>query len=847
MTEIVMEREDEKKRVTAHRIQTNLLPHQQQLYMLTLPLHTAQPSPTSTPPPYVPLFPQRHPKRSLVCIFLLLISGARLSSILNHQRHSTHSPFQFTNPSILQQTSLPHGFALSSDHLMASDPLAGKVDQLNVSDNLAYRSHLMPPELQASNGPSSSPAQHVGTDKPQDNHIHNNPSQPQNNQGSPSAQHRSHRHPLVQEASPAGQEDKEAAVLQALLKDHDLLHSDEEKRKQLCESLPQACVGGSTLAYVPQPSLSKVSNPSRGMRFVHGVASGDALSDAVITVCIDSTPPLHFSIWTRVTPPTSQDPLKLHPSFPVRFDVSLTTKGFDSSLPGNPPTDLGDGPLLMSGVVVTGPEVDYTVKVDLTSLQPGTTYYYRFSVTSPSLDPLSDEEITEYSPTGMTRTLPSSDPNAPSFVQDKLGFAVVSCSNLPAGFFNAYSSIAARPEVDFVVHLGDYLYEYRNGEYGDGTDIGRVPIPDRELVTLEDYRIRHAQYKQDPDLQALHRVKPWYVIWDDHEFIDNVSGKDEAAWDSPRIPSALRAYFEYLPIRETQHTSKDSASTSKNAIYRSFQFGSLMDLILLDTRIEGRDLSGVSNVTVMESPERTILGSEQEKWLQNELETSKERGTKWRFLGNQVVFAPIDHWGLNINLDAWDGYPANRKRVLDHLVEKNIDNVVVLTGDIHTSLAFDVPIDPWDPKSYNPKTGEGSHLVELVSPSVTSPSPLESIRLGFLNSFGESLLLNTEPHLKFADLSRRGYMLLKVTSEMVKCEYWYPQGSIRIKRKPGEEILGASVETLSGSGKITKMDVYPKSGRKGDAVRRYRTGSSGTRPANVASRSMFERWFWSSS
>ncbi|KAI8848261.1 PhoD-like phosphatase-domain-containing protein [Chytridium lagenaria] len=558
------------------------------------------PNSITTPPPSIRLFPQRHPRRYLVCIFLLLISGARLSSILNHHHNTSRPP--------------PPSYSPSSS---------------------SFQETPEPPPLPSSTLQSTS----------------------------------------------------------------------------ICVDNPDACVG-STLAYVPQPTLEHVRTAQPGMQFLHGVASGDALSDKVM----------------------------LSPNRPLRRSPLLT------------------------GHVITGPEVDYTIKIDLENLTPSTTYYYRFSVNSIQ------------SPTGMTRTLPINHTNA-------LNFAVVSCSNLPRGYFNAYANIARRENVDFVVHLGDYLYEYRNGEYGDGTELGRVPYPDRELVTLEDYRLRHAQYKEDQDLQALHRMTM--------NSSTTFAGGDSTAWtSSPRMPSALRAYFEYLPIRE---------SPLRTSIYRTFHFGSLMDLILLDTRIIGRDESGVSNTTLLESESRTILGEEQEKWLEGELRESVKRDTKWRFLGNQVVFATMDHWGVGINADAWDGYPANRRRVMDFLVKEKHPHLPRLQR----------PYRPLEHHHLRPSTGQGSHLVEFVSPSVTSPSPLESIHLGFLNPLAERLLLSAEPHLKYIDLSRRGYMLLDVTEERVVCEYWYP---VTVRRRMGEEVLGARVETTKGSGRITRMEVFEGEG-----------------------------------
>ncbi|ORY46313.1 hypothetical protein BCR33DRAFT_783493 [Rhizoclosmatium globosum] len=377
-------------------------------------------------------------------------------------------------------------------------------------------------------------------------------------------------------------------------------------------------------------------------RFLHGVASGDALSDRVI-------------IWTKVSPPPETA------SFYVRYDISLSATEPDSSLPGSP--------FLNS----TPQSVLFSAPSNIADHKYGKPHSLVFS------------------PVGQTKTLPTKDDPTISSVQ----FAVVSCSNWPRGFFNVYSSIAARDEVDVVLHLGDYIYEYRNGEYGDGSSIGRIPKPDRELLTLGDYRERHAQYKEDEDLQSLHRLKPWIVIWDDHEFVDDISGFFNSAHSNEtliRIPAAMRAYFEYLPIRvqknfhykpahlSLQSQNRDLAieADQHNGIYRNFHFGKLLDLMMLDTRIHGRDRSDWATVL---NEDRTILGDDQEQWLVQQLQESSDRGAAWRVIGNQVVFAQMDWWGLMFNSDAWDGYPASRKRILEAIEKRGIKDVVVLTGE----------------------------------------------------------------------------------------------------------------------------------------------------------------------
>ncbi|KAI8841425.1 PhoD-like phosphatase-domain-containing protein [Chytriomyces cf. hyalinus JEL632] len=512
----------------------------------------------------------------------------------------------------------------------------------------------------------------------------------------------------------------------------------------------------SQVAFNVSGEVGSTDSEQSNLQFNHGVASGDPLHDSVI-------------LWTKVTAPQTTG------SVYVKFAVSSNGKLPDSSLPGSPPTAIGEP--LITGAVLTGPEVDFTIKLDIKGLNPKTTYYFQFSMASDaSAHQAGSSYGLVYSPPGKTKTLPAPDDSTVSSIE----FGVVSCSNLPNGFFNAYAGLAGKTDVDVVLHLGDYIYEYRNGEYGDGASIGRVPLPDRELLTLEDYRERHAQYKEDEDLQLLHRLKPWIVIWDDHEFVDDISGYavSKLANESiSRIPAAMRAYFEYLPIRvATTHLykpKKNRLSFQKEAdpdilsetiahhnsgtfaIYRNFQFGTLVDLMMLDTRIHGRDKNDWATVG---DELRTMLGEDQERWLIENLKDSSDRGTAWRLIGNQVVFAPMDHWGFMFNTDAWDGYPASRRRIIDAIETHGIKDVVVVTGDVHTSFAFDVPKSM---DSYDKRTGSGSLLVEFVSPAISSPSPLESVYLGVLNRLAETLFPKMEPHMKWMDLSRRGYMVLK--------------------------------------------------------------------------------------
>jgi alkaline phosphatase D len=461
--------------------------------------------------------------------------------------------------------------------------------------------------------------------------------------------------------------------------------------------------------------------------FRHGVASGDPLGDRVI-------------LWTRVSGTSASARPR------VRWEVARDPE-FRS--------------LVRRGELIAEAERDFTVKVDAAGLQPGTSYYYRFLVNG------------ERSPAGRTRTLPAA-------AARRLRLAVASCANLPAGYFNAYRGIAARPDLDAVLHLGDYYYEYANLRYGDGTRFGRIPAPDREIVSLDDYRTRHAQYKTDPDLQEAHRQHPWITVWDDHEIANNTwrdgaqnhnPDQGEGAWPARR-DAAVQAYREWMPIRENGARGR--------RIYRTFRLGPLADLIMLDTRLVGRDRQAAQRdqLAVIEDPKRSLLGRAQEEWLFGRLRQSKA-SARWQVLGQQVVFAPMSPWGRpSGNSDSWDGYRPARDRIIDFLGENRMKNTVILTGDAHSSWAYDVTKDPWGP--YDPATGRGAVAVEFVAPSVTSPSGWDP------RTAQDRLrrLTDARPHLRWADGLSHGYVVLDLTREAVQAD-WFGVPTIE-ERTPQE-------------------------------------------------------------
>jgi alkaline phosphatase D len=451
--------------------------------------------------------------------------------------------------------------------------------------------------------------------------------------------------------------------------------------------------------------------------FRHGVASGDPLSSRVI-------------LWTRISPRQAAAS-----TAEVRWTIA---------------TDPALTRVVARGEGQTGAARDFTFKVDVPGLAPATTYFYRF------------EAEGARSQVGRTRTLP----------QGRVGrvrLGVVSCSNYPFGYFTAYAALAKRADLDAVLHLGDYIYEYENGRFGDGTALGRVTSPNREMVALADYRERHAQYKADPDSQEVHRQHPFIVVWDDHEITNNAwrGGAEnhqpgEGEWITRR-DAAVQAFFEWMPIRE-------DAQALAPRIYRTLRFGDLADLVLLDTRLVGRDEQAArrDDVAVLEAPSRSLLGRAQEEWLRGELAESVRAGTRWQVLGQQVMFAVQTEPGKpTTNADSWDGYRACRDRVFTMVEELKVGNLAVLTGDVHSHWAYDLPRRPFD--GYDRGTGRGSLGVEFACTSVTSRSNLGA------GPDGEAQLAAVRaarPHLFHADGRYRGYYLLDLTPERLQADFY---------------------------------------------------------------------------
>lgn len=506
----------------------------------------------------------------------------------------------------------------------------------------------------------------------------------------------------------------------------------------------QSSTAAATLGRPTEPE-----EPNKGF-FSYGVASGDPTEEAVI-------------LWTHFEPANGE---------PVTVDWKIAL-------------DSGMSQVVNSGQFDTDVSRGFTVKVDADGLDADTTYYYQFS----ALDQTSE--------VGRTKTAMTGSP-------DMARFAVVSCSSYAHGYFNVYRALSQRDDLNAVIHLGDYIYEYAQNDYDEILLRNkRALAPAHEIVTLSDYRRRHALYKLDPDLQAVHAAHPFIPVWDDHEFTNDawVGGaenhnEDEGEGDwFERKDIARQVYFEWMPIRESEDGS----------IKRRVQYGDLLDLFMLDTRIEGRDeqTEFVGGQREARDENRTLLGFDQEDWLYNHLNNST---AKWKLLGQQVMMAQthvldIDRYFrddkiVSVLMDSWDGYAANRSRLLDTIENNNIDNVVVLTGDIHSSWASDIARDPYEWWNYGPITGRGSLAVEFVCPAVTSPAVPAP-----LTEAAEAFVRSKSPHVKYVELTTRGFILLTVDREKVQSD-WYYVPSVLVPSS--KTYCGASYQCKDGQARVTK-------------------------------------------
>jgi len=505
------------------------------------------------------------------------------------------------------------------------------------------------------------------------------------------------------------------------------------------------------------------SASSNMVQFNYGVASGDPLANQVI-------------LWTHAKYQNSNDPVAL--SYEVATDAAFAN-------------------VVSSGTTTALEAASFTAKVDATGLAAATDYYYRF------------KSNVWISPVGRTRTLPTG-------TVSEVKLAVFSCSSYPHGYFHVYGEVASKSDAQYALHLGDYIYEYKDGEYPNPAVFGRNVLPANEILTLSDYRTRHALYKSDVNLKLLHARMPMIAIWDDHEFANDayMTGAENHTEGAEgtfaaRKAAALQAYHEWMPIR----TGADKA-----VIYRSFDFGNLLSLHMLDTRLIGREkqldqtavLTTAAGQQAWMSPTRQLMGTTQTQWLQGVMTNST---AKWQVLGQQVVMAatwlPVSvqtkfqayfaspnastvgsiiaevetykaalgsanpgayltplNPVVPYNFDAWDGYPAARETVLQTFAgvaasQPTIGKkLVVLSGDSHNAWHTNLTL------INGTKIGEEFATSSVTSPGWESyfPSMISTIKSLFQDTTSKS-------NVQWMDASRRGYLKMTFTAAQAKGEF----------------------------------------------------------------------------
>ncbi|MBT2366575.1 alkaline phosphatase D family protein [Streptomyces sp. ISL-10] len=534
-------------------------------------------------------------------------------------------------------------------------------------------------------------------------------------------------------------------------------------RRTVVKAAAATAVAAPLLAAQTVPATAADQSPS----FDHGVASGDPLPDGVL-------------LWTRLTP--SDDA------------VPGSGKGADTTVGWEVAEDRDFARVVARGSATSRAATDHTVKADVRGLRPASTYWYRFTAG------------TAVSPVGRARTAPATDAAATG-----VRFGVVSCANWEAGWFSAYRHLATRTDLDAVLHLGDYIYEYATGGYPAEEYAVRRHEPGHEIASLADYRLRHATYKTDADLQALHAAHPVIAIWDDHEFAndtwsggaENHTPETEGDWTA-RVAAAKQAYFEWMPVR----------ASTEGTVYRRLRFGRLADLHLLDLRSFRSQQSGIGNGDV-DDPDRTLTGRAQLDWLKAGLASSD---ASWQLVGTSVMISPVafgslpahllgplaellglPQEGLAVNVDQWDGYTDDRKELLTHLTQRGIRNTVFLTGDIHMAWANDVPVRA----ATYPLSA--SAATEFVVTSVTSDNldDLLHVAPGTVSLVAQAAIRAANRHVKWVDMDNHGYGVLDVTAERTQMDYY----TVSDRTNPdATSAWSRSYRTVSGTQKVERVN-----------------------------------------
>lgn len=520
-------------------------------------------------------------------------------------------------------------------------------------------------------------------------------------------------------------------------------------------SATAAAIGGGLLLPV-RPAFARLW-PSSG--FTHGVASGHPGPGAV-------------TLWTRYA----------------------SVVGTATTLTLEVAEDEAMMRVIARAEAVAGPESWGTAQARVSGLPDGRWLWYRFTAPDGTR-----------SMVGRTKTLPAGK-------LDQLKLGVVSCSNRPFGHFNAYAHLAARDDIDAVIHLGDYIYEYKAGNYPATVMPGREILPADEIIMIDDYRQRYASYRADPALQALHARLPMIAIWDDHEFANDTwkggaenHQKDEGDWFLRR-DAALKAHREWLMTPDRP--------------WQRYDFGNLLSVVTLDTRMSGRDRqldlnaalrAGADGIKAFaggewQNPARTLLGPEQEAWFAQEIAASVKSGQRWQLVAQQVVmgdlFTPKNavEWlgpdadaraqayvkagiaaaqaGIPGAQDMWSGYPQARRRLLKAMADAGA-NPIVIAGDSHNAWAFNHGLD-------------GKPVAaEFGVQSVTSPGYESALKAD--PAVIRAGLLQSSPGLTWCDTSRRGYLTLSFTPAETRCDWVFM-----------ETIQSVSTATGAGQAAVVK-------------------------------------------
>lgn len=500
--------------------------------------------------------------------------------------------------------------------------------------------------------------------------------------------------------------------------------------------------------------------------FYHGVASGDPTQSSVI-------------IWTRIHPDNEEAQTV---NWRVATDVELQN-------------------IVQEGVVTTDESKDYTVKIDVTGLDAGMVYYFGFT---------SSDGV--HSLTGRTRTLPAGS-------VDRVRFALVTGTNFNWGYFNALARIAERDDLFAILNTGDYFYEYQKGEYVQPNLEGRDAYPENKCITVDDYRGRFSQYRLDPDLRRAHQQLPMIAIWDDHEssndaWVGGAEDHDPATdgdWETRR-DNSVQVYYEWMPIRQND-------PNDPKKIYRKFNFGDLLDLMMTESRLVGRDQQlapkGQGDLVLdpLEwlNPERTLLGEEQFNWLVQNIVTSQ---ANWKIMTSSVMMMQLFGFGFPVegfgddpvgNQDSWDGYPIERALLQGAVLQNNVQNFGVLSGDFHTAFVayltpnpYNLPFNPVNPTeanpwpNFDPSTGAGSIGFEFTTPSISTANLNEQADFGGVPVFGleerspttqviESQVLGGNPQIKYTNTDQHGYLTVDFSKEKVQADYWFVTNNVNEK------------------------------------------------------------------